>query len=160
MKTITCDEMVKLADQYAGKQVEISLSPFPIQSNNTYQHFRLNDVGDELKFYDINIDKPTPHELKINKKDIKEILYFGSNTYDSVFCIKLENGEIEFTVIEKPVHCVKCRKLIDTPYEQSWNLNQMGSYYSQYDMERITLNLCDDCLCEIIGYEDNKMLLN
>jgi hypothetical protein len=157
MRSITCEEMVKMVDMYSGKKVEISLTPSPIQSNNTYQHFRLRDIGDKLEFYDININKPTLQELIINKSDIKEIQYWGSNAYDSVFIIKLENGSVEFCISENPIRCSKCGNILEPDCEQVWFLDQLGGYFSKLDMERITLNLCDDCLSIILGYDDGNL---
>jgi hypothetical protein len=148
-KTITCEKLIQLSDSYTGKNVEVAI--LPIQSNNIYQQFRLRDIGDELEFYDINIGKPTLNELVINKSNIKEIHYYGSGTYDSVFEIILENGSIEFCVSEKPIICCGCGNVLESNEDQIWNLDQMGGYFSDYDMERIVLNLCDDCL-KIILY--------
>jgi len=152
MREINVQEMVRIADEYAGKQVQVFLSP--IKSMNTYQQFRCVNDGDNLEFYDININKPTMQELIIPKDTIEEIQYFeGENIYSSVFSIILNNGQIDFCICEKPMVCRKCDKLLDRHFDPSWQINQVGGYGSQWDNERITIDLCESCLMEFLGRE-------
>ena len=154
MREINCSELVSISDAYSGKQVQVFLSS-PIQSMNTYQMFRLVDDGDNLEFYDININKPTLQEMMIPKDTIKEINYFeGSNIYDSVFSITLLNEcQIDFAISEKPMICKKCGKILDRHFIPSWQINQIGSYGSQWDNERVVIDFCEDCLLEFLGYK-------
>lgn len=153
MRQISCEEMVNLSDAYTGKQIEVSL--FPIQSVNTYQHFRLREEGNVFAFYDI--DSELPQELTIDKESIKEINFTEGNVFESVFSLVLNDGlgEVSFTVSEKPTICGKCGKIIDTPYEPMWSMNEVGGYGSRWDMERLIVNFCDDCMAEILGESEN-----
>ena len=157
MRQINCEEMVNLSDAYTGKQVQVFLSP--IQSMNTYQCFRCRLDGDNLEFYDININKPTLQELIIPKDTIKEIQYSeGSNIYGSVFSIELFNeSQIDFCISEKPMVCKKCDKLLDKHYDPSWQINQVGSYGSLWDNNRVVIDLCEDCLLKFLGYQDGEI---
>jgi len=155
MREINVQEMVTLSDTYTGKQVQVFMSPIQsIKSMNTYQQFKLVDDGDNLEFYDININKPTMQEMIIPKDTIKEINYFeGSNIYDSVFSISLFNeGQIDFAISEKPMVCKKCGLLLDRHFIPSWQINKVGQYGSQWDNERVVIDFCEDCLLEFLGY--------
>jgi len=158
MREINYNELVSISDAYSGKQVQVFLSS-PIQSMNTYQMFRLVDDGDNLEFYDININKPTLQEMMIPKDTIKEINYFeGGNIYESVFSISLLNEcQIDFAISEKPMVCKKCDKLLDRHLIPSWQINQIGSYGSQWDNERVVIDFCEDCLLEFLGYKDGEI---
>lgn len=146
--------MVKLSDCFTGKQVEVALSP--INSRNIYQQFRCRESGNNLEFYDINIDKPTQNELIIPKDTIKEIQYFeGETIYGMVFSIILDNSQVDFCIYENPLFCKKCRKLLDRHYDSTWQIDQIGGYGSIYDNERVVVEICDDCLVKFIG-DDNE----
>ena len=155
MREINVQEMVTLSDTYTGKQVQVFMSPIQsIKSMNTYQQFKLVDDGDNLEFYDININKPTMQEMIIPKDTIKEINYFeGSNIYDSVFSIVLKNGQIDFTISEKPMVCKKCNKILDRHFDPSWQINKVGQYGSQWDNEKVIIDFCENCLLEFLGYK-------
>jgi len=154
MKEISCNELISLSDGCSGKQVQVFLYS-PIQSMNTYEMFRLVDDGDNLEFYDININKPTKQEMTIPKDAIKEINYFeGSNIYDSVFSISLLNEcQIDFAISEKPMICKKCNKILDKYFDPSWQINKVGQYGSQWDNEHVVIDFCEDCLLEFLGYK-------
>ena len=152
MRKIDVQEMVNLSKSYDGKQVQVVLSP--MQSINTYQQFRCRLNGNNLEFCDTNINKLIMQELLIPKDNIEEILYFeGKNIYESVFSIISNNCQVDFCISEKPMVCKKCRKLLDDYYESSWQINQIGSYGSQWDNERVVVDLCEDCLMEFLGYK-------
>jgi len=154
MREINCNELVSISDAYSGKQVQVFLSS-PIQSMNTYQQFRCVQDGDNLEFYDININKPTKNEMVIPKDTIKEITYFeGSNIYDSVFSITLLNEcQIDFSISEKPMVCKKCNVLLDRHFDPSWQINKIGQYGSQWDNEKVVIDFCENCLLEFLGYK-------
>jgi len=154
VKEISCNELISLSDVYSGKQVQVFLSS-PIQSMNTYQQFRCVQDGDNLEFYDININRPTKNEMKIPKDTIKEIMYFeGSNIYDSVFSITLLNeSQIDFAISEKPMVCKKCNVLLDRHFDPSWQINKVGHYGSQWDNEKVIIDFCENCLLEFLGYK-------
>ncbi len=156
MRQISCEEMVNLSDAYTGKQVEVSL--FPIQSISTFRHFRLREEDNVFALYDI--DSELPQELIIDKESIKEINFTEGNVFESVFSLVLNDGlgEVSFTVFEKPTICTKCRKIINTPYEPMWSMNEVGGYGSRWDMERLIVNFCDDCMGEILGDNENVVL--
>ena len=122
---------------------------------NTYQQFRCVQDGDNLEFYDININKPTKNEMVIPKDTIKEITYFeGSNIYDSVFSITLLNEcQIDFSISEKPMVCKKCNVLLDRHFDPSWQINKIGQYGSQWDNEKVVIDFCENCLLEFLGYK-------
>jgi len=156
MREINCREMVTLSDVYTGKQVQVFMSPIQsIKSMNTYQQFKLVEDGDNLEFYDININKPTLQEMIIPKDAIKEINYFeGGNIYESVFSISLLNeGQIDFAISEKPMFCKKCNSILDRNFDPSWQINKVGQYGSQWDNERVVIDFCEDCLLEFLGYK-------
>ena len=154
MKEINCNELISLSDGYSGKQVQVFLSS-PIRSMNTYQQFRCVDDGDNLEFYDININKPTKHEMTIPKDTIEEINYFkGKNVYSSVFSITLLNeSQIDFAISEKPMICKKCNVLLDRHFDPSWQINKIGQYGSQWDNEHVVIDLCENCLLEFLVYK-------
>lgn len=159
MRQINYQELETLIDAYTGKEVEVNLSP--IKSSNTYSSFRCRNLGDMLEIYDINYDKPTTQELLIPKSDIKEIMYYeGSNIYESVFIIVLTNGQVDLSISEQPTICHKCGKIIDTPYEPRWIINQVGDYGSQFDNEKVTIDFCDNCLTEFLEYKDQPIYEN
>lgn len=155
MRQISCEEMVNLSDAYTGKQVELSLSP--IHFVNTYHHFRLHEEDNVFILYDINSD--TQQELIIDKENIDKINYSDGDVFDSTFSIILKDkqGRIDFTVSEEPILCNRCGKIIDTPYEPMWVINQQGEYGSRWDSEKRIVHFCDDCLAEIIGYENEEV---
>jgi len=156
MRQISCEELVSISDAYTGKQVQVFLSP--IQSMNTYQCFRCRDDGDNLEFYDININKPTMQELIISKDSIEEINYFeDKNIYKSAFSIILGTGQVDFCISEKPMVCRKCNKLLDRHFDPSWQINQVGGYGSQWDNERVVIDLCENCLLKFLGYKDGEI---
>lgn len=156
MRQISYQEFERLVDTYTGKQVEINLSP--IRSSNTYSHFRCRHLGDMLEFYDINADQPTNQELLIPKDDIKEIMFYeGNNIYESVFNLVLVNGQVDFSISELPMICHKCGKILDKYYEPSWQINQIGSYGSQWDNQRVVVNLCEHHLLEFLGYKEGDI---
>jgi len=156
MRQISCEELVSISDAYTGKQVQVFLSP--IQSMNTYQCFRCRDDGDNLEFYDININKPTMQELIISKDSIEEINYFeDKNIYKSAFSIILGNGQVDFCISEKPMICKNCNKLLDRHFDPSWQINQVGGYGSQWDNERVVIDLCENCLLKFLGYKDGEI---
>lgn len=157
MRKINCQEMIHLSDSYAGKQVQVFL--YPIRSMNTYQQFRCCEDGDNVEFYDININKPTMQELIIPKDIIEEIQYFeGKNIYDSVFSIILNNGQIDFTISENPMICKKCNKILDRDFKPSWQINQVGSYGSQWDTERVIMDFCEECLVDFLGLKVGEII--
>jgi len=150
VKRINVQELVILADHFTGKQVEVSLSP--VSSRNIYQQFRCRESGNDLEFYDINIDKPTPNELIIPKDTIKEIQYFeGKTIYSIVFSIILDDGQVDFCIYENPLFCKKCGKLLDRHLDLTWQINQIGGYGSLYDNEKVVVEFCEDCLVKFIG---------
>jgi hypothetical protein len=149
MKEISCQELIQLTDGYSGKNVELSLSP--IQLRSIYQKFKCRDIGNEIEFWDFQIGKVL-NELTISKDDIEKIICSGENDiYKSVFTIVLHNGnKIDLTVCESPVKCYKCGLILEKYYQPVWHINQVGQYGSQWDNERMVVDICDDCLLEFL----------
>lgn len=162
MRKIDVQQLVILADGFTGKQVEVALSP--VNSRNIYQQFRCRESGNNLEFYDINIDKPTPNELIISEDTIREILYYeGETVYDEVFSIILDNnGQVDFCIYENPLFCKKCHKLLDRHCDLTWQINQIGGYGSIYDNKLVCVEVCDNCLMDFINdgneYKEKDLL--
>ena len=158
MRKIDVQEMVNLSKSYDGKQVQVVLSP--MQSINTYQQFRCRLNGNNLEFCDTNINKLIMQELLIPKDNIEEILYFeGKNIYESVFSIISNNCQVDFCISEKPLNCRKCGKLLDKYFDQCWVIDQVGVYGSQWDNQKVSIELCEDCLMEFLEYEEKEKKL-
>jgi len=158
VRKIDVQEMVNLSKSYDGKQVQVVLSP--MQSINTYQQFRCRLNGNNLEFCDTNINKLIMQELLIPKDNIEEILYFeGKNIYESVFSIISNNCQVDFTISEKPLNCRKCGKLLDKYFDQCWVIDQVGVYGSQWDNQKVSIELCEDCLMEFLEYEEKEKKL-
>ena len=155
MRKIDVQQLITLSDSYTGKEVQVSLSP--IQSQNIYKQFKCRDIGNSIEFYEISFDKPSAHELLINKEDIVEIQYFeDDNIYNTVFSIMLNQGQVDFTISEKPLNCRKCGKLLDKYFDQCWVIDQVGVYGSQWDNQKVSIELCEDCLMEFLEYENKE----
>lgn len=160
IKKISTEQLINIVtNTYTGKQVQVMLSYYKsTQSINTYQFFKIEELLHTIEFYDMNIDNQTPPpQLTIHKNSIKEIQYFegddSNNIYDTMFSIITDNGDISFTISEKPLVCKKCDKLLEKNVDLAWRINQVGEYGSQWDSERLTVDLCENCLTEFIGAE-------
>jgi len=149
---INIQEMGELLKNYQGKRVVVGIDP--IWSENTYQQFDMDGTDDTIIFYDKQND--SSQELHIVKENIKKILHVASDSvFNSNFSIFLKDGRIDFCLDEKRIRCCKCRKQINTnPMNTIWNISGQGNYSSVFEGEKLDLSLCDNCLAEILGCED------
>jgi len=143
---------VSLLNEFTGHKVELSMVD-PLFCF-MYQRFQwtvdddyliLQDETEEEAIVYIPLDEIT--EIKnINDKDMySDVVDIKTSTYTlSVCCMEAR------PVI--PI-CDRCKKPLEN--EQVWFINQTGEYGSRFDSETINKRLCDDCLDEVFGIEDN-----
>jgi hypothetical protein len=152
MKEITTNELLTLTQQFVGKKVEVGLQqPY---STNTYSQFSICKNEEEIVMYDLN--RKTPHELRINIETISRILHSeGENFFQTSFSIFLNNEtSIDFCVDEERITCCKCGKVINLdPFATAWNISGQGNYGSHFDNQKLNMYICDDCLYhDVLGY--------
>ena len=155
-KEISCQEMGSLLEEFSHKRVVVDLSP--IWSENMYQQFSYDLYGADDNIIFKDCQKDSLQELHIVKENIEKILYMESDSvFSSVFTILLKDGRIDFCLDEKKIRCCKCRNQINTnPTNTIWSVSGIGNYSSLFEGEKLDLKLCDQCLANILGYEDGE----
>lgn len=165
------NELVKELKTFNGKKVELSFENSSTDTVNTYLNFisRLeeSDNSDELNEnkdntylslfdYDSKKDE-TIQVLSVEASNINGYEVLGSNINLKVCDINLDDSsQISICLSDKLPSCCACGKIFENYDDTIWKISGYGGYLSRFDSERLELNLCDDCLYELLYGDFNR----
>lgn len=144
------EEKFDILNIFNNYDIEISqnINNLKLTNNYTYQKFSW-DTGDGQLLLG-NSDKPDCF-TSIDMDTIEDITFLkNGNKFDTIINIKLLWGDISLQLHGNPIQCCKCNNIINTPIETKWEISGFGNYSSYFDGEKLELDLCDNCLCEIL----------
>lgn len=136
-------------NQFVGHKVELSTK----DSRITYQYHNFNydvDFENDLVIMD-DSDSDCKTYIPLNK--ITEIINLTDDLYSTVVNVKYGDEQINICCAESRPALVKCDRCLHIfkDDEQIWIINQQGQYGSQFDSERISKKLCDDCIETLVN---------
>ena len=149
------NELVKELKTFNGKKVEVNFENGSTDITTTYLNFIVKLEDELLLMYDCDSTSGDMlHILDINIIDIQDYEVQGRNINLRVFDIKLKSSKISLCLSDKLPSCCKCGKIFEDYLDTIWKVQGIGNYMSHFDGERLDLDLCDNCLYELLYGKD------